>query len=92
MSVNDVDTGWIKDPLLVLIDNLEGRFIQTNPSKEEVKALTEKVIEILVGDASFLVPAKDCQRLVMSPGTIKKLTLVNSSSEEIKYSLTAYPR
>lgn len=91
-STEQINTAWIEDPAIILIDNLTGKFSQTNPSKEELEAFSKRIIEIHAGEAQFLIPPRDCQRLVMSSGTLDKLALRNNSEDEIKYSITAYPR
>jgi hypothetical protein len=41
-----IDRGWITNCELLLIENNEGRFTQTNPSDEERKAAASKVVEV----------------------------------------------
>lgn len=55
----EVNTGWVEDVGLLVIVNNEGKFLKVNPTAEEQKAISERVVEITcnVACADWLIPA-----------------------------------
>lgn len=82
-----LDFGWIKEPGLIVIENLEGRFTQKIPFPEEEAAAALKVLEIGAPDHPvMLVPTNEIASLTPA-GEV----FVRCRSGSARYSLSVVP-
>lgn len=76
-TAEDLDLGWIKEPSLVVIENLVGKTgRKVIPSKEELLDEAGRIIEVIFGESEvpgFLVPPGLAQPFLPAPGTRLRL-------------------
>lgn len=87
-SWQKIDFGWIQKPGMLVIENLEGRFIQTIPAPDEIKEASKKVLEISNENSLpiFLIPAGEDMRGM--PGAD---LYIRCQSGTAKYSISVMP-
>lgn len=85
-----VDKGWVSNPSLILLHNVEGLFLQVNPTEEEKQELKEKVLIVSFKGSNF--------KTIVRPGESFKLlsedfseVLISSKSDSVEYLLTVFP-
>jgi len=85
-----LDHGWIERVGMLIVVNQEGRFLQTNPSKEQKDEAAKKILELQYeGSAwSWLIPPGESFRGM--PGDITNL-LIRSRSGTIKFTVHVLP-
>lgn len=88
-----IETGWVEDVGTLLIENLEGKFTQVQPTEDEREDVKGRIIELQMGDCTLLIRPGDCQRLtVKDQESLRAISLRRSSGSPIKYSITVYSR
>lgn len=85
-----IDTGWLTDPRVVVIENIEAHGA-LQPTEEESKALAKKVLHIHLSGAQFpsltLQPGQ-AQPLLLSSGVTVEVSAEHHQS--VNYRVTAY--
>lgn len=79
-----LDTGWIKDPGMVLVVNLEGHFTQVIPTQAERDEAELRVLE--VGKFACVPPREDLRIRPTKP------MFLRSRHGQIKIAVTVYPK
>lgn len=89
-----LDFGWLpaEDVIAVVIENLEGRHLQVNPTEEERESMSMQVIEIRLDETStnyVLVPPRHAVPLELARYDCVE---VRCLGPETRYRVTAVPR
>lgn len=88
-----IDCGWCKDGAgYVVIENLEGKNLQAQPTPEERRAISERVVEIGFGEnpaaCLFVLPGESHP---LSPTDASEIVL-RCRKGKAKATVTVYPR
>ena len=65
-----LNLGWVQDPVLIVLANEEGKNLRTQPSEEQIQAIRERVVEVALnhGFSFALVRPGRSLRLEPIPG------------------------
>jgi hypothetical protein len=89
-SWTPLDTGWVKEASLIVIENQAGKHQLVRPDAKQIQEIAAKVIEIgKEGEAWELVPAG--QTRVFTPVELDRIQL-RSRSGEVKAIVTVFPK
>ncbi len=87
-----LDTGWIAEAGLLIIQNNEGKFPFCNPTEEEREEAKKKILEVCYGfdsDTCWLTLPKESTKLV--PSMLKGLN-IRSQYGVTKFTIHVYPK
>jgi len=72
-----IDCGWIDQSSLIVIKNIEGKFLQKNPTEEERKEAEAKVLEVSFADtlSSDVWLIRPGEAFSGSPSNVKRLCI-----------------
>jgi hypothetical protein len=89
-SWRKLELGWVPDPGLLILYNLEGKYLQANPTDEERDDIARRILEVSYAghERGFLVPAGESTR--MCPTHAADL-MVRSRHGTIRYQVFAVP-
>lgn len=86
-----LDYGWVKEPFLVIIENLEGKFTQVIPKPEEITEADKLVLEIgypVSGPMMLVYPGLDTR---FTPSEIPAYIRCRDPQGQVKFAISLIP-
>lgn len=85
-----LEAGWVENPGMFCVENLEGRFLLTNPTLAQQAEISSKVVNVIIGDGAIIL-VRPGRTLPFEPSDFKQVRL-RCQKGIAKVKITVFPK